>query len=134
MPENSSFELSDLWGSLRIWEPFQHGRVTLLFSDHCSEEVFARSVDRFARLMRAYVSGETYDGIDLDHEEDCWGTVLVAYNEAHDRLEVLNPLLRAGASQSVVAHQRRLEGQRRSRSRGQPKRRVEPTVRDPRSE
>ena len=115
-----------------IWEPFQHGRVTLLFPNDCSDELFQRAIAKFAKLMQAYAAGQTYEGIDLDREEDrYWGTILVAYNESHDRLEILNPFLRAGVSTSAIENQRNLERRRRSRAKRPANERVEPTIGQP---
>ena len=108
-----------------IWEPFQHGRVTLLFPNDCSDELFERTIAKFAKLMQAHAAGQTYEGIDLDR------TILVAYNESHDRLDLLNPFLRAGVSASAIENQRNLERRRRSRAKRPANERVEPTVGQP---
>ena len=70
--------------------------------------------------MVSYEKGETYGGIDLDNEDDCYsGRIMVAYDDSKRKLKVLNPLARMGLGKNVIEGQRKLERQRR---------RIEPTV------
>ncbi len=109
--------------AISIWAEFRHGRVKLLLPDECSEQALRLAVSAFAGLMTAYAHGETYEGIDLDAEPNCYdGVIVVAYGSDAQELRVLNPYHKLDAAQ--LANARRLERERRGR--------IEPTVGQPR--
>lgn len=103
-----------------IVAPFRHGHVVLKFRTDCPPDEFERAVDALLELVAAYEKGETYDGIDLDNEDDCYANrVIIVYDDSKRKLQVLNPLARMGLAKNVIEGQRKLEKQRR---------RIEPTV------
>ena len=112
-----------------VWAAFRHGRVKLVFPEKCSEAMMRDSCGAFAGLMHAYALGDTYDGIVLDNEVDCYyGVIVVGFAEEERRLRVLNPFskLRPDALENL----RRLERDRRAGKR-RTGRRVEPWIGNP---
>ena len=100
-----------------VWADFRHGRVKLVFPEACSEGVMIATVTRFAELMYAYARGDTYDGIDLDSEEDCYyGVIIVAYAPDEGKLRVVNPF--ENLKPEDLSNLRRAERHKRTRASG----------------
>lgn len=100
-----------------VWADFRHGRVKLVFPKVCSEPIMIDTITKFAELMYAYVRGDTYDGIDLDSEEDCYyGTIIVAYAADEGKLQVVNPFEKLKSEN--FGNLRRPEQQKRARTLG----------------
>ena len=99
--------------ALSIYAKFRYGQVKLVFPDNCTESEMQKSCSEFAVLMRYYSQGETYCGIDLDSELDCYfGIIVVAFMDDENRLRVVNPF--AHRSEEAIAQQRHAENLRRS--------------------
>ncbi len=100
--------------TLTISANFKHGRVTLLFPDDCSEEVYSKSVSLFMDMMMAYNRGEVFGGISLDEDENCfYGTILVTYDNSRKTLQSVNPY--SHLDDTKLRHIRTHEKDRRSR-------------------
>ena len=100
-----------------MWAEFRHGRVRLAFPETCSESAMRASCAQFANLMRGYALGDSYEGIDLDNEKDCYGGVItVAYSQDVGKLRVVNPY--ENLEPEDLESLRRLESSIRTRRRG----------------
>ena len=93
---------------------FKYGRVTLLFPDECSEAGYTKSVTLFVDMMVAYHRGESFQGIFLEEDENCFhGVILVAYDTSSESLKTVNPY--SHLEDTIVRDMREHERNRRLR-------------------